>query len=168
MSAVPVPISTLETGDFPAVCVKTGVPTNLRITTSLSVTPGWTWALLLCGILPFFLVRVLASEKVPATLPVAEKAWNRALTANRITIALLVAIVVSFVSLVAAPFRGPVLGTILVGLIVAEILALISWNWLWIGLANGSHRGEVVLTRVHPDFAHAYGRQVGERRAQAQ
>jgi hypothetical protein len=123
---------------------------------------------LLCGILPFFLVRILATEKVPATLPVSKPAWNRAQNANRITIALLVAIVVLFVGLVALPFRGPAMGTILVGLIVAEILALIAWNWLWIGMANGSHRGEVVLTRVHPDFAHAYGRHVGERRAQSQ
>jgi hypothetical protein len=47
-----------------------------------------------------------------------------------------------------------------------ENVAVVMWNWQWVGLARGSHRGELVLTRVHRDFARAYGQYVAEHRAE--
>jgi hypothetical protein len=163
VSAVPVRLGPLEAGDFPPVCVKTGAPSNLRITTTLSITPGWIWALLLCGIAPFFLAQIFATEKVPVRLPVSERAWARARSANRITLGLLVAIGLAVIGVVVIPaLRIEAMGWLIGILIVAEIVAVVMWNWQWVGLAHGSHRGEVYLTRVHPDFAFAYGKYLGE------
>jgi hypothetical protein len=164
VSAVPVPVNALESGDFPPLCVKTAVPTNLKIQTTLSRTPGWTWVLLLFGILPFFLVQVLASEKVPVRLPVSEEAWARARAANRFSLGVLGAIVVAVALLLVPAFRIELLGWLIAILIVVEIVAVVMWNWQWVGLARGQHRGELVLTRVHRDFARAYGHYVAEHR----
>ena len=166
MSAVPVRVGALEAGDFPSICVKTGVPTNLRIKTTLSVTPGWTWALLVCGILPFFLARILASEKVHVVLPVSEPAWKRAQSANRFTLGVLAALGIAVVATVVIPaLRVEAMGWLIAALIITEIVAVVMWNWQWVGLAKGSHRGEVVLTRVHRDFAWEYGRYLAQQGA---
>jgi hypothetical protein len=80
-------------------------------------------------------------------------------SAKRFTLAVLVALGIAVAGMLVIPgLRVEAMGWLIAALIITEIVAIVMWNWQWVGLANGSHRGEVVLTRVHRDFAREYGR----------
>ncbi len=72
MASGPVAVGALRRGDLPALCLKTGVPTEFQVSNGFTVVPGWTWWLLLCGVVPFILARVFAGQRVEATLPVSD------------------------------------------------------------------------------------------------
>jgi len=156
VASAPVDVGALRRGDLPAVCVKTGVPTEFLVRTGFTVVPGWTWWLLLCGVVPFVLAQVFAGEKVEATLPVSDEALRRVRAwrwAWRICAALAVVLIVlaGVLGSAAVAWAGA-------ALIVASLVVSVGANLVWVGVTNTRRRDQVFLTRVHPRFAYELGR----------
>lgn len=62
----------LQQGDLPAVCVKTGEPADGTVSVRFSSLPSWTFLLLLAGIFPFLIALVFANEQIVAQVPIRQ------------------------------------------------------------------------------------------------
>lgn len=76
MAWVEVPTSSLsgDDTDLPHVCVLSGREADGTTSFRLARTPGWTYVLLLFGILPFIVAMFFATERITIHLPVEREA----------------------------------------------------------------------------------------------
>ena len=156
MNAVPVSYKSFATGDLPNVCIKSGVPTTDRLRRSFVLVPGWTWVLLLFGILPWFIARAFARERVHGVLPMSERVYRRLRAAEQFTAGTLVSTVVLFVSALLFGSRALALAGA-----VALCASAIGMAVVWvrgIGVGRGDKAGQLLLTRVSAEFARECGR----------
>jgi hypothetical protein len=130
------------------------------------VVPGWTWVLLFFGFLPFLVIRFCAGERVEGRIPVTAHAFKRQRYASRAALASLVLGPVAVVWGIADGRFG-IAWFGLVCVIGAAVGALLSEHW-WVGLLPARRRSNIVMTRVHRNFAlavddmyHAPSRDVG-------
>jgi hypothetical protein len=70
-------IEDVEQGHLPRVCAKTGQPADGFATLQFASAPGWTWILLLFGILPFLIARYFAARRIYASIPMSDLALRR-------------------------------------------------------------------------------------------
>ncbi len=54
----------LEAGTLLPVCAKTGAAADGSATMEFSATPGWTWMLLLFGVIPFLIAHAFSTVRV--------------------------------------------------------------------------------------------------------
>lgn len=146
----------LRLGNMPRLCVKTGVETEFVTRQTVSVYPAWTWGLYLFGILPGVIAQIMTKRRLHMILHVTPYAYERALFLSRaraagmIAIAVLVAVAVSTFAEVA------VIAAVIV-IIVTAVALLRYGQQVWISpRLDGDW---IWLDNVHPDFAHALGRQ---------
>jgi hypothetical protein len=150
MATVAIDIRKLD--ELPALCVKTGVPTNTSRSQGFGDIPGWTLLLIFWGVIPFLIAAGFARRKVTVELPVSEDTLRRTRLVD------------------LGSISGLVLG---IGLLVTALLTGTSaWAWLGITLAgvtlvagavgrhlvwvSGRLEGEVLwLYGVDPSFAQA-------------
>jgi hypothetical protein len=153
MASVAVSIGDLEAGNLPALCAKTGAPTANWTRMRLAATPGWTWILILFGIVPYFLASYFATVRVAARVPLQPSVARRL---HRLLVAQRMALVGGIAVLLVGSFTGTVaLGVIgLAGLVGGIALTLMGYRGS-VGARPGPTPGSLVLTGVHPAFAGA-------------
>ena len=70
MARASLPSSAAESGALPPICARTGQPADCLLAVRAKARAGWTWWLLVLGVLPFLVARYLAQEvtiQVPCT-----------------------------------------------------------------------------------------------------
>lgn len=152
MAVVNALVSDLEGGRLPAVCAKTGVPTDGYTKIRFSSAPTWTWILLLFGILPFLIAQYFATVHVEGIVPMSDVAQRRVTVFNRLFIGFVaLGVVVIAVGWWALDTEGTV---ILVGLAMMIAAAFVMFLALPFVLPSGAVLGEwVQLSFVHERFA---------------
>lgn len=150
MARIAVERATLERGGFAPVCCKSGQQADSYDTFEFSHTPGWTWALIPFGILPFLIATAFVTERFVGVLPFSAGARDRLAMGRRLVWVFgMSALLVGAAGLVAGG------GWVLLG-------ALLAAGWLMaIGVVwHLSPRAKlagatVALSGVHPDFVTA-------------
>lgn len=162
MAVAPITVLALREGTVPSICVKSGVATDRWVQTTFRLVPGWTWWLILFGVLPFLVARFLAGESLEARLPFDAEVDDRL---RRLRLLAGGAGVVGIALLLLGVADAPALvwGGSLV--IVGAAVALAAASAGWVGVAAGKTRDEVLLTRLHPTFAYELGRMSREHSA---
>jgi hypothetical protein len=163
MARAPVRVDDLQRGDLPPVCAKTGVPCAGLVRDTLRVVPAWVAALVYAGVVPFLILRLYVASRVVAELPIAPA---RVLRIRGLVRAAWVAMVVGAAGLASAIFGAGAVGVLalLLGL-VAYVTIVFVGDLLWLGAIASRRPDVVILTRVHPEFARALGKQYDERAA---
>jgi hypothetical protein len=159
MARVAARVADFEAGTLPAVCAKTGEPTDSEVKIRFSSAPGWTWILLFFGIFPFLIAQYFATVHVDGLLPMSDIAQWRVKVFNRLFIGL---VVLSAVVIVVGFALDTEAAVILVGL--AMMLAAIFAMFLALPfvLPSGAVMGEwVQLSFVNDRFAAALDRFYG-------
>jgi hypothetical protein len=151
MARVMVPADVFIEGKFPAVCAKTGAPADRWLAVRANYLPGWSWLLLLFGILPFLIVAAFATQRLTGMVPVSSRAADRLRQARLFRIA-------AFVAALGLAVAGAVadqvwLWQLAVAFLFACVLTyLLEVAWSVGGRLDPSARW-VQLTGVHRDFA---------------
>jgi len=155
--------SQMRPGGLPAICVETGVPADRWVRKRYATAPSWTFLLLLLailvlGVLAYFVVRALVSVRASGQLPFTRAVAHRmrALSTGGL-VTFLVSLVVFVTGLAGNSGVVAVAGLVL--FLVAVALLVEAGTF---GPAAEVHRHPgvpsdrvVVLRRVHPDFAAA-------------
>ena len=162
MHVVPVRVADLEVGNLPAVCIQTGVPADEFVQTTWLVTPPWIWIGLPLGLVPYFMLRSWYGRRVEGLVPVSRAVLKEATLLRRIRAAALVLGLIGLVVGFSLDEPSGLLGGI-TALVAAAGIGMYG-SLTWVGALPGDSRGEVLLTRVSPEFARAAGRLEGERR----
>lgn len=142
MARVRVRVDDLERGDLPALSVKTGAACANPV--ALVLRPEQTpWSPL--------------GPKVSAIVPMEPRRVRTHRLATRVSWGLLVV----FAASLAAAITGAGSAVLLLALlaIVAYVGLMIVGDLRWVGSKSSDHEGEVVLTRVHEEFARAVDEQ---------
>ncbi len=153
-------IDDFESGGLPGVCVKTGVPTDLRVTMRFTPLSTWMWWLLLLGLLPFVIAYLISSsDAASGRVPLAPRVY---LGQTRARLVRATAFTLGVVGLMGAVLLSRVLlwpALVLLGVAAAALLR--EWS-------DGPRaridrtRGVVWLYGVHPGFAAAVNRRAAE------
>ena len=151
VARVTVPVEVFQGGELPPVCAKTGRAADADVPLTAAGAPGWTWLLLLAGVLPFLLVRWFRTERLDGLVPMSPEAraavvsgarGGRLLTWAAVVILggsiLVNSAVVAAVGVVALALAG-----------AASVYGL----WRFVGGELSEDGATVTLTRVDPDFA---------------
>jgi len=155
MARVWISLAAAELDALPQVCVMTGRTADRSLTLSAKARAGWTWWLLLLGVVPFLVARHFATE-MRILVPVADGAGRRL---DRLRLACLVALVEAVALAVAALLldRRDVL--------VASVAFLLAAGLVGALTAASSVRatldpsaGGILLTGVHRAFRDEFGR----------
>lgn len=145
---------------LPALCVKTGVPTGESVRLSGAAAPGWTGAMILFGLFAWFFASSMASRRYVLVLPwrlelVRQyRSWRRGGW---------VLVAAGPVLAVAASAWGISAGALLLCVSVIGVVVIVSNEWRSSVGVRLSPEAHLVLTRVHPDFAHACRERLGLR-----
>jgi len=159
MASASATLEDFAAGDLPRICVKSGVETrsftNIRITSA----PGWTWILILFGILPFIIVRYFFAKSAAGRVPVSEEVGRRVRNTQWI---LLAAFLAGVALIVVGIFGGVYMaeGGFVLAVIALVILEGFRGTWWISGRVVGK---DVWLYGVHADFARALGAQYHDR-----
>ncbi|NNM46584.1 hypothetical protein [Knoellia koreensis] len=136
---------------LPAVCVKTGEPTEELVRLRGSAAPGWVLVTLLFGVIPYFFVHAMTSQRYELVVPLrdevirARRRWRRRGAA--VVLGSIVAWVVAAMANLPA-WAGWVFVVTLVGL---GLLVFAEWRYaVGVRLAPS---GAFELTRVDARFA---------------
>ena len=149
----------LESGRLPKLCAKTGAATETTAGVRLTSAPGWTWVLILFGIVPFVIVRWLATKSVRGRVPVSQPVPGRART-TRWMLAGVLALGIALLFVALAGDSRPIMWIGLVIVVVALVAMTGEQSSWWI---DGQVKGDWVWLRgVHPTFARALGEQYHE------
>jgi len=156
-------VDDLERGDLPAVCAKTGEPCPGLVKDTLRVVPRWVSASAVLAIVPYYVARFYVSRRVEAKLPIAD---GRLARIRRFVRAAWVALVIAAAGLAAALFGAGAVGLVALALgVFAYVLIVYLGDQMWVGARPSRRPDVVILTRVHPAFAHALGELYEERTA---
>ena len=154
MAWVEVPASSVtgEVTDLPRVCVLSGRAADGTTQFRLARVPGWTYVLLLFGILPFFVAAFFATQRVAIHLPVEREAVASVRRRRHLAIA---AVVLGVVAGGAGALGGSAIA--LWGGIV-----VVAGGLLWLAVGPNVPRwrpagdlGHIELGWVHREFAAA-------------
>ena len=148
-----------RSGNLPPICVKSGVETETFMRVGITSAPGWTWILILFGILPFLIVRYLFTKSVAGRVPVTGETERRVRTVQVVLLGLFFAgVALIVIGFVAGPVSALGGGLLAVASLVVLEGARASW---WIsGRVTGD---DVWLHGVHANFARALGAQYHDR-----
>jgi hypothetical protein len=144
----------LQRGDLPRICVQTGAPADVLARLRLDSAPGWTWILLLCGIVPFLIARYFASVKIDARIPFSDAAWNTHRRRMRLAAAM---IVVGFVVFAVGFMGRPVLAIAGFGPVAIGLVTL-WWEVSPVSYEIDDRRRVVRLIGIHDRFAEELAR----------
>jgi hypothetical protein len=159
MASASATLADFGAGNLPAICVKSGVETRSFTRVRITSAPGWTWILILFGILPFLIVRYLFTKSAAGRVPVSPETGRRVRTIQWV---LLAAVLAGIALIVVGLFGGTLVAT--AGFVLAVVALVIlegaRGTWWISGRATGN---EVWLYGVHPNFARALGAQYHDR-----
>ena len=167
----------IHAGTLPQICVLTGEATRGVHTVRYSMFPRWVWALLLVGVVPFFIGVVVTRRSVTGTLPMNVRALRRFVVQRVATLIIVVAVpalcfVVAAGVWAASDQAGGAL--VVAGLLVLVVGAVVCSIWGGvIGVAGAVEDREgwgrwVRLRGVNPTFAAAVRRMYAGRMPQWQ
>jgi hypothetical protein len=141
------------TGDLTPVCVVSGQPADRLLRVRFTHTPGWPWLLLPFGVLPALIALLFTSQRLEGALPLTQRAIDDHRLRRRVVVALLG---ISLALLLgAALLTESALAIAGVVGMVAAIVAKLVTDLRFVMAAPRDGGREVVLRRVHPDFAAA-------------
>lgn len=149
-----VPIQELEAGTLPAVCARSGEPTDHVVATHLVLPPAWAPFALFVGLVPFVLVAGLGAVRVEALLPLQRRLRDRLVLALRVRNVALAVAGVAFVCGVV-PGALPVWFVLAMAAACVALVATVA-GFLWsVGARTDISRTWVRLSGVAPAFAAA-------------
>jgi hypothetical protein len=153
-------VEDLKEGRLPPVCAKTGEAADDYVPIEFNSTPGWTWILLLFGIILFLIARAFSTIRVVGLVPFSEVARRRRRAFNWLCVGfLLVSVVVLVIGIrtdTAVVLTGVamLIATALVALLGVPFVVpfgQVVGDWVW-------------LSFVDRRFADALDRWYGDRR----
>lgn len=152
-------VDDLEEGRLPPVCAMTGDPAEEYVRITFTSTPGWTWILLLFGILPFLIARAFSKTRVVGLVPMSDAALRRARSFNWIVGGLFgVGALILVLGMASDLSALAVAGTTAIA--AAALIAMIGWAFVW---PAGRVAGDVVsFSSVDPRFAQEVDRWYGD------
>jgi hypothetical protein len=151
-------VEDLEAGNLPSVCAKTGEPADGYVSIEFTSTPGWTWILLLFGIVPFLIAQYFSRLRVVGILPMSDVALRRARSYRWIYRGLF-AVGVALFGIGLAMQASAVALSGLAALVGALLFAAVGRPFVW---PSGRLSGEWVwLSFVHARFADEVDRWYG-------
>ncbi len=162
MARAAVTVEDFENGHLPAVCAKTGEAADGFASIEFTSTPGWTWILLLFGILPFLIARYFSTQRIAGLVPMSDVALRRgrAFTWTNRGFFVLGGLVFA-VGLFFTTDHPAVLQVGLGILIVTLLIMLVCWPFVW---PTGRVTGDWVwLSFVNKGFAREIDRWYGTR-----
>lgn len=142
-------------GVLPAVCVLTGQPAQRYQRVTFTYVPGWTWVLLLFGIIPCLIARWFTAEKIPTALPISERARRDYRRRRDLTMATVVAGIALVIVGGASQVPGIALAGL--GLLLLAALAMLVLGLWFIAVEPAPDPEFLVIRRAHPRFAAAVG-----------
>ena len=147
MAKVEVAVSDLERRYLPPVCVKTGGPADVGVAKTFVWVPGWTWILILFGIIPFLIARYFTARRVTLELPATSEVDRRRRNANVTTVLLCAGAIGLLVYSSAQQILVLywLVGALFVGTLVYRSVELYA-HWIGGYLLEET----LVLSRVHP------------------
>jgi hypothetical protein len=153
MARVRVPRARFRAGELPPVCAKTGEPAAGWVVVEAQRLPGWTFLLLLFGIVPFLIALAFAPERVRGLVPLGTRA-NQRLRTGRTVRWTTVPLGLVLLGVALASGSRVALWPAIVLLVGAVVVYLVEVAWSVGGRVepDGEH---VVLTGVHPAFRSA-------------
>ncbi len=140
-------------GNLPAVCARSGLATNNFVAVRLGHAPQWLLVFLIFGLLPYFLLASIITEKTEGYLPVHPDIIERTALKRRIS---LLVIGAGFACFVAGLFLGAevlAMLSLLAGLTGMCGLVFVSRTYGVTGSIMESNRQWFTLQNVHPNFA---------------
>jgi hypothetical protein len=161
MASAEATLPDFASGNLPKICVKTGVDAHASIPIRITSAPGWTWILILFGVLPFLVVRYIFTKSSAGRVPITEATGRRV---RRVQLVLLSTFVAGVALIVVGFFAGS--GVAVGGgvLAVLSLLILEGARSLW-WISGRVTDDRVALYGVHPNFARALGAQYHDRPA---
>jgi hypothetical protein len=155
--------SQMRPGGLPAVCVETGAPADRWVRKRYSTAPRWTYLLLLLailvlGVLAYFVARALVSVRASGQLPFARAVARRMRALSASGLLTFVGSLVVFVTGLAVNSGAVAVVGLLLFLVAVALL--VAAGTIGPAAEVRRHPGVpndrvVVLRRVHPDFAAA-------------
>lgn len=152
VASVQVCESTFRVVPLPAVCVKTGTPTADALTIRGSAAPGWSWAMLVFGFLPWLVANLATSKPYAIEVPMRAVVWRRH---RRVRRAALYLIGTGVALTVAAMFLGSSNPALLLFPTLIGLAFYAGNEWFNTIGVHLSQDGGLLLTRVHPGFVRA-------------
>jgi hypothetical protein len=149
-------LAAFERGTLPAICAKTGAAPDRDLVLRVRTLSGWTWLLLLLGVVPYLVVRYFLTREVEIALPFSARAARRLARARRSRLISLVA-GGSLLMVGAATHQGAVLALSAASLAAALVACAVELALSVGGRLDRSARG-ILLTGVHPTFRDAVDR----------
>lgn len=143
----------LHAGDLPAVCVVTGEDADGLVRFRFNSLPDWTWLLLLCGVIPFLIALMFASDEVRGEVPVRREVVERYHQRKRLSL-IAGAAGIALLGLAVATAQAEVA---LMG-VAAVVTAIGARVVAETGFVDGRPDRTglwVKLSRVHPNFVEA-------------
>ena len=152
-------VEDLKAGTLPPICAKTGGAADGFTSIAFYSTPGWTWILLLFGILPFLIARAFSTTRVVGFVPMSEVSLRRG---RAFTWTYLGSFLVGALLLALGFVTVPRVAELGVGVLAAAVVfTCVGWLFVW---PTGHLHGEWVdLSFVDSRFARALDRWYGAR-----
>jgi hypothetical protein len=161
MAAVDITRSALREADLPPVCVVTGRPADGTVPFTAGWLPGWTFVLLLFGVVPFLVAAHFARVRVEGEVPVTSEALARRHRHHRRAAVLVPAGIAA--ALLAGFAQSGWLAWAAIGMLLGAVGSWVLASQAFIEgrpLPDGVH---VRLRHVHPAFAEALAVQAASR-----
>jgi membrane-bound metal-dependent hydrolase YbcI (DUF457 family) len=142
-----------RTGELPPVCVVSGRSADRVVRVRFTHTPDWPWLLLPFGVLPALIALMFTSQRLDGALPLHQRAIDDHRRRRRLVVALLV---LSLVLLLGAALTTESALAVagVVGLVLAIVAKLVT-DLRFVRAVPRDGGRQVMLRRVHPDFAAA-------------
>ena len=126
-------------------CAKTGEAADDYVPIEFTSTPGWTWILLLFGIIPFLIARAFSTVRVVGLVPFSEVARRRRRAFNWLCIGFLLVSVVVLVIGIRTDTAVVLTGVAM--LVATALFALLGvpfvvpfgqvvGDWVWLSLVD--------------------------------
>lgn len=137
---------------LPAVCVKTGVPTDDVAAVRGSASPQWTGVMILFGFLAWVVALFMTGRRYALVVPLRQDVFRRHRDLGSASVATVVAGLL--LGLVSASSDSPYAVWFLVLAVCGVVLGLVN-EWVNSFGVRLTREGALVLTRVHPRFRDA-------------
>jgi len=155
-------VEDVEDGNLPRVCVKTGEPADGFTTLRFVSSPGWTWILLLFGILPFLIARYFAARRIEGQIPMSDIAIRRTQAFTwTYRIFFVAAVLLLAIGWLLAEDDGATVALIGLSTLVVTI-AFYAIGWVFVFPTGQVSDEFVTLSFVHKRFAEAVDEWYGD------
>jgi len=138
---------------MPAVCAKTGAPTADSVRLSGSAAPGWTGAMILFGLFAWAFAAFMSGRRYELVVPFKREVLQRYRSWRRAGV---VMFALGLIMTAIAAATGRPKAVVLLGVSLVGLVFIIGNEWKNAVGVRLSNDGDLIVTRVHPDFERAW------------